>query len=176
MKANAQTFTGNPCGKGHSGERYVSNNQCVECSKAWYAKNREKKAKQYLEQKESIKERKAKRARQYYLENKERLLAQQKEYYENNKDKWIEKAHKRRASGLPTHFKISDIKRLKELQQSKCPICKQKLSKHHIDHIVPLSKGGANDFGNLQLLCPSCNLNKHAKDPVVFMQSKGYLL
>lgn len=171
-----KTYIGKPCGKGHSGERYTSNNQCVDCSRSWYERNREKKSAQYFDSKDAIKERKAKRAKEYYKENRERLLAQQKEYYEQNKEKWVAKGHKRRALGLPTHFKASDIKKLKDLQQSKCPVCKQQLSKHHIDHIVPLSKGGTNDFGNLQLLCPYCNLTKHAKDPVDFMQSKGFLL
>jgi HNH endonuclease len=30
----------------------------------------------------------------------------------------------------------------------------------HIDHIVPLSRGGCNDLVNLQLLCGPCNLTK----------------
>lgn len=32
----------------------------------------------------------------------------------------------------------------------------------HIDHIVPLARGGTNDIVNLQLLCAPCNLKKYA--------------
>ena len=35
----------------------------------------------------------------------------------------------------------------------------------HIDHIQPLSKGGADSIENYQALCPSCNLHKSAKIP-----------
>ena len=31
------------------------------------------------------------------------------------------------------------------------------------DHIVPYSRGGLTTWTNLQLLCPACNLRKHAK-------------
>lgn len=33
----------------------------------------------------------------------------------------------------------------------------------HIDHIVPVSRGGQNNKENLQLLCVSCNTSKGAK-------------
>ena len=34
----------------------------------------------------------------------------------------------------------------------------------HIDHIVPLARGGTNDLVNLQLLCAECNQKKYTND------------
>jgi len=41
----------------------------------------------------------------------------------------------------------------------RCAICTSK-KKLEIDHIVPVSRGGTDDFNNLQLLCSRCNLEK----------------
>jgi len=36
----------------------------------------------------------------------------------------------------------------------------------HVDHIVPLAKGGLHTLDNLAVACAKCNLKKHAKRPV----------
>ena len=67
--------------------------------------------------------------------------------------------------------------RLFMLQQGKCPCCKQPLGDdYHLDHKMPLALGGENTDDNMQLLRATCNLQKHAKHPVDFMQSRGFLL
>jgi hypothetical protein len=35
----------------------------------------------------------------------------------------------------------------------------------HVDHIIPLARGGTNDITNFQALCPKCNLSKGVKLP-----------
>lgn len=56
------------------------------------------------------------------------------------------------------------LKQLRIDQNNKCAYCGCELDKYHIDHVVPISKGGTSDISNLALACPSCNLRKGAKD------------
>ena len=37
----------------------------------------------------------------------------------------------------------------------------------HVDHIIPISKGGTSDLGNLQTLCQDCNLGKSNRMPLL---------
>lgn len=63
------------------------------------------------------------------------------------------------------------------MQKGLCPCCRQPLgSDYHLDHIVPIALGGSNTDDNIQLLRQRCNRQKHAKHPVDFMQSRGFLL
>ena len=46
-----------------------------------------------------------------------------------------------------------------------CFYCKDKLGMDfHIDHKVPIAKGGNHALENLALACMPCNQEKHAKD------------
>lgn len=67
--------------------------------------------------------------------------------------------------------------KLFKLQKGKCPCCNQPLGNDfHLDHIMPLIRGGSNTDDNIQLLRAICNLQKNAAHPVDFMQSRGFLL
>lgn len=62
-------------------------------------------------------------------------------------------------------------------QKWTCVVCRCGIKEHyHVDHITPLAKGGVHAAYNIQLLCPTCNVRKSAKDPLEFMQSRGFLL
>lgn len=66
--------------------------------------------------------------------------------------------------------------RLFDLQKGKCACCKRPLGDdYHLDHIMPIVLGGTNTDDNMQLLRAECNLQKHAKHPVAFMQQRGFL-
>lgn len=62
---------------------------------------------------------------------------------------------------LPEHTRLSIYKKY----DFKCAICNVDLTlvAPHIDHIVPLAKGGQDVLSNLQPLCGPCNLKKGSK-------------
>lgn len=67
--------------------------------------------------------------------------------------------------------------KLFKLQKGKCACCNKLLGDdYHLDHIMPLALSGSNTDDNIQLLRAKCNLQKQAKHPVDFMQSRGFLL
>jgi 5-methylcytosine-specific restriction endonuclease McrA len=57
------------------------------------------------------------------------------------------------------------ISAMKSKRYGRCYYCEKKVltSKMHLDHIVPLSKGGQHRVENLCFTCPHCNLTKHDK-------------
>jgi 5-methylcytosine-specific restriction endonuclease McrA len=86
------------------------------------------------------------------------------------------RARLRAASGSHT---ASDIKDIFRLQKGKCaqPWCRIRLgTDYHTDHIISLAAGGSNGRENLQLLCRTCNLQKHVKDPMEWNRQHGLLL
>lgn len=71
----------------------------------------------------------------------------------------------------------ADVAEILKLQKGRCAYCRTSASqKYHVDHIIPLAKGGSNARRNLQVLCPPCNQTKSARDPIEYMQEKGMLL
>jgi 5-methylcytosine-specific restriction endonuclease McrA len=90
--------------------------------------------------------------------------------------------HRRRArdqQAIGTYSRI-DVTRIYRAQRGHCAyffFCSSALgNSYHIDHIVPLARGGSNAASNIQLTCPSCNTRKQALDPIRFARKIGALL
>lgn len=102
-----------------------------------------------------------------------------KKWRNNNKDKIANinrntKARRRKSKGTHT---LRDIEVIYLRQKGVCVICRKKLKgNYHVDHIMPIVLGGSNNKENLQILCPTCNMQKSSKDPIDFMRTKGFLL
>lgn len=131
---------------------------------------------------EENKERASAAAHARYAERREEIKARVRAYEQANIEKAREwgraKTNKRRARLADgPQYSLADIQRLLVLQRCKCANCGASIKKkYHIDHRIPVAKGGTNDPRNIELLCPSCNLRKSAKLPHEFAQENGRLL
>lgn len=105
---------------------------------------------------------------------KERLWL--REYRKKNPDKVREFSRRRQGRKLGK-LPYGTLPRIRKLQNNRCAICRGSIAKaSHVDHIMPLARGGRHEASNIQLLCPPCNLAKSSRDPIKHMQSLGRLL
>jgi 5-methylcytosine-specific restriction endonuclease McrA len=103
--------------------------------------------------------------------NKDRQLVAQKAFHLRNPHFARLKAHRRRAQ-VKTGVGVtsSDVDAKYQSQQGRCHWCGRDLQgKYEVDHVVPLSKGGAHAPSNICCSCKSCNSAKCAKTPWEFM-------
>ena len=124
--------------------------------------------KSYLKNKEKIKE----TSKTYRKNHVEELKAQKKEYRKTEACKIATKNNnnRRRSEKIKTSNGTISTKALKELiikQDYKCKYCNCDLdfsvkNSVHLDHVVPLSKGGTHTIENVVYSCASCNLQKGA--------------
>jgi len=61
-------------------------------------------------------------------------------------------------------------RRAREEEAVRCHLCGGliPIGQRHVDHIVPLSRGGQHSVRNLEIACAECNLRKHTKTPAEF--------
>lgn len=170
-------FSPKPCPKGHISDRYTSSGSCVAClAEIMVSPERKKYDRQYYR---SNVERIRVRSRDYAKRNHKRILEQAKEWARANREKRRAIAdnykHRRRAwteGGVST----IELYQWKRSQKKVCYWCNANCrAEYHVDHYVPLSKGGAHEIDNLVIACPSCNHRKSAKDPLEFAAEVGKL-
>lgn len=158
-------------------EHYKDNKEYIrEKIKMNYEENKERYleyAKQYREEnKEKVNE----QSRLYYAKNQENEKKRRKEWYysKGGREKTFVYNMKRRS--YKNHVRFEGVKRKNILNRDNwtCQKCGCKVhdrttgdwntpDKAHIDHIIPISKGGHSEPSNLQVLCRTCNLSKHDK-------------
>ena len=76
-------------------------------------------------------------------------------------------SHRRRSRKLEADgdFSKNDIELLYKSQKGLCWWCGKTVTKYHVDHRIPLARGGSNNPDNLCISCPTCNLSKNDKMP-----------
>jgi 5-methylcytosine-specific restriction endonuclease McrA len=197
-------FSGKSCPHGHIAERWADNSTCVICDRERKNARYRKDPQAVLEQqrkyqladidkhRKNERERSAKRRR----EKPDEVRAYAREWNRKNKDDINRKVRDRRKLNPEPHMvsvrnrrarikgsggrhTAADISEILQRQKFKCAECGASVRRRenrHVDHIMPIALGGANDKSNLQILCPPCNLSKNAKHPLDFAQERGRLV
>lgn len=113
------------------------------------------------------------RARDWYIENRERALERDKVWKQRNPDKVYANNSKHRIRKLGTLTEW-DLKQSaawrKTISKMPCYYCgtTDPWLVYHVDHRIPVSKGGDDSWINLVRACESCNLSKSAKTDAEF--------
>lgn len=137
--------------------------------KRWRAKHPEYNKKYYATHKEEDRE----RGRRWQENNKAKVSARQRRWKANHPEeaRAREKANTARRRSANGSFTARDVRLQIKAQTDKkgvlhCWWCDKPIKdKYHVDHRIPIKKGGSNNPGNICIAHVKCNLSKGAKLP-----------
>jgi len=117
------------------------------------------------------------RGEDWRKKNSERFNELRRARYAKNPERAIDQVRQRRATkyASPTRHTLQEVKDLLITQKHCCANCEDDLSiaKRHLDHWMPISRGGSDGIENLQWLCVPCNTKKRAHDPIDWLSQIG---
>lgn len=156
--------------------------------KAWFSDNRESRLQYFRQSTALYKALRPDYFKNYYAENKERRKRESQEWYQANAayagerqkayaaKQRVENAehylatkrkhsNKRRAVKRDVFVEVVDPRVVFERDKGTCRICLKSIGteKWEIDHIIPISRGGAHSYANVQLSHMTCNRQKAAR-------------
>ncbi len=122
----------------------------VEKSKEWNKQNSDRFSKNQHKHKKKYADRYSEYYKQWAETNRENCRLRKHKYY----------AQLKRQLG---EVSPNIIEHLFVDQKGLCFYCNRELQEYHLEHMLPISKGGLHDDSNLCISCPTCNLRKHNK-------------
>ena len=149
--------------------------------KLYRDKNKEKLKNYFYNYNKKHKEELSKKKKIYNTNNKEKIIKQKKKYYQKNKEKVKEKIINYKKNNKHKYQLYSNSRRSKKVTLidkftyqdiidkygNMCFYCQGIFE--HIDHYIPLSKGGLHNIDNVRPSCKNCNLSKGSKLPEDFL-------
>lgn len=112
--------------------------------------------------------------RRYFAAHREEVCRRAREYKAAHKEVSREQCARRRAAKRGASISVGDKEAIKRIYDRaangtrvRCYLCGKIIPKgqRHVDHVIPLSKGGLHAASNLDIACARCNLKKWAKLP-----------
>lgn len=110
--------------------------------------------------------------KEWYAARAEEIQAQRKERALEDIERYraMKAAHARnrraRIKGNGGEHSADDIAKIFEGQRGRCWWCSKQLGKnYHVDHRIPIARGGSNGPENLVISCPRCNQSKGTRMP-----------
>lgn len=182
-------FTGKPCKHGHVAERLTSCNICVVCNRVRVGRaqkhNRDRATNNNRVYREKNKDnfdfklKACARAKASYDRNVEASREMKRAQYRSravtHPSFYIEHNNRRRARMLSAPgdgITAADIEALKREQNYFCAYCFE-LRPLALDHVAPVSRGGAHDVSNAVMACKSCNSRKSNRPLLIFLMDMG---
>jgi 5-methylcytosine-specific restriction endonuclease McrA len=149
---------------------YQANKERIdERTKRWRAEHPERVAASIERNRERHRERTRISARRYYYEHLEVMRArarergkQRRHTYNFDLDKKRESVARRRARIKGTQVERIDRALVYDRFAGRCYLCGREVPRDgwHLEHIIPVSKGGSHTYTNVAVACPACNFAK----------------
>lgn len=130
---------------------------------AYYLKNKD----QILARHFANRDLRLQQMREWDKKNRASINARVRSYRKADPERFKAHFHKARAKrrAAPGSHTGADIRRQRAAQKNRCWWCHCKLTEYHVDHLIPLSRGGSNAPGNIVIACPHCNQSRNNKLP-----------
>lgn len=151
---------------------------CKACNREYRQTNRQKIAEYQREYGNEYRTANSDRLAEYQHEYRLVNADKVQKYYRSPEYRMARKARLHQRRSLMRHnsgrYTAADIEAIKVGQTNKrgevcCWWCNEPMQEWHIDHRIPLAKGGTNDARNLCLAHAKCNLSKGSKLPAEFI-------
>lgn len=102
----------------------------------------------------------------YQRRNKEKISQRERQRRKDNPEKRRAQNAQRRSRERSGRITSDDIREQYRAQRGRCWWCGKSVdNEYHVDHVIPLARGGSNVPRNIVIACPKCNLSKNAKLP-----------
>jgi 5-methylcytosine-specific restriction endonuclease McrA len=104
--------------------------------------------------------------RQYAANHKEQLAERARRHRHTHPERHRESQHRRRAALLKSPvIERVDLRVIAWRDRYRCYLCGRALTRKQVtlDHVIPLSRGGAHTADNLKVACLSCNCRKGSR-------------